>query len=125
MTPNPAPFEHPIAARRAALSALVAALDDLSGHAPAWRAERAHREGHELRQLLGRLRDTDAQDWATGSAASWLSPLDVATLRSGLLTACYRAANRASVLTPPQADALEALADALQAYIEEPPRSAR
>lgn len=121
---NPAPFNHAIASRLTALSTLVAALDALSQHAPGWRSSRAVRECHELRLLLGRLLDTDAHEWAIGSAASWLSPLDVAAIRSGLLTARYRTASSATSLTSRQVDDLEALADALETYLEVP-RSTR
>lgn len=115
---NPEPFDRVISSRLAALSALIAALDTLRQHAPAWRSARASHACHELRLLLGRLRDTDEQDWTRGSAASWLSPLDVDALRSGLLTALYRADASAAPLTPSLADDLEALADALDMYLE-------
>jgi hypothetical protein len=100
-----------------ALVALVHVLDALRHHAPAWRQQRAERASGELANLLGRLRDTDASDWDTGSAASWLSPLDVAELRTGLLTASYRLDASAPVLALEQVAALEQLADAIEHYL--------
>ena len=100
-----------------ALATLVHVLDTLRHHAPAWRQERAAHASGELANLLGRLRDTDASDWDTGSAASWLSPLDVAELRTGLLTASYRLDALAPVLATEQVEALEQLADAIERYL--------
>jgi hypothetical protein len=100
-----------------ALAALVQVLDALRHTAPAWRQERAAHASGELANLLGRLRDTDASDWDTGSAASWLSPLDVAELRTGLLTASYRLDASAPALAPEQVEALEQLANAIERYL--------
>ena len=121
---NHEPFEGTISLRLAALEALVVALDALSRDSIEWRRVRAGRVAGELRNLLGRLLDTDEDDWVTGAAASWLSPLDVAELRNGLLTALYRAEAPAFPVSPDQADELEALADALDTYIESPPHRA-
>jgi hypothetical protein len=67
--------------------------------------------------LLGRLQDTEREEWDRGSALSWLSPLDVWQIRDAIGTLLAAGDRSAPMLSREDVLALENLATLLESYM--------
>jgi hypothetical protein len=77
----------------------------------------ARRDHGELMGLLGRLQDTEREEWDRGSALSWLSPLDVWQIRDAIGTLLAAGDRSAPMLSREDVLALENLATLLESYM--------